>query len=255
MMMAYAYAPGCRRAFLLDYFGDEVHRCGGDALPCDTCAARRDDAAAVRRRSPAGAQGAVVRGAAQRRVRAQAGGALPQRLGCARGRRRGAAPRLHVRGAARPAGGRGCSTCSARCEASGLIIAEGDEYPCLRITAAGREVMLDRARMQAALPPERAAAASGCAMAAAGGGGGGGSGATTGRSISRCSRACASCAPGSPRRSSCPAYCVFHDRTLAALARQRPATLDELAQVPGVGPSKLAKYGAAFLEALRAPEG
>ena len=51
-----------------------------------------------------------------------------------------------------------------------------------------------------------------------------------------------------------PAYCVFHDRTLAALARQRPATLDEMAAVPGVGPAKLAKYGAAFLDALRAPD-
>jgi ATP-dependent DNA helicase RecQ len=47
---------------------------------------------------------------------------------------------------------------------------------------------------------------------------------------------------------------VFHDRTLAALARQRPGTLDEMAEVPGVGPSKLAKYGAAFLDALRAPD-
>ncbi len=44
MMMAYAYARGCRRAFLLGYFGDEVHRCGGDALYCDTCAARSTDA-------------------------------------------------------------------------------------------------------------------------------------------------------------------------------------------------------------------
>jgi ATP-dependent DNA helicase RecQ len=44
---------------------------------------------------------------------------------------------------------------------------------------------------------------------------------------------------------------VFHDRTLAALARQRPATLDQLATVPGIGPTKIAKYGAAFLAALR----
>jgi hypothetical protein len=31
----------------------------------------------------------------------------------------------------------------------------------------------------------------------------------------------------------------------------RPATLAELATVPGVGAAKLAKYGAAFLAALR----
>jgi ATP-dependent DNA helicase RecQ len=47
---------------------------------------------------------------------------------------------------------------------------------------------------------------------------------------------------------------VFHDRPRAALARQRPVTLDEMATVPGVGPAKLAKYGAAFLDALRSPD-
>jgi superfamily II DNA helicase RecQ len=40
---------------------------------------------------------------------------------------------------------------------------------------------------------------------------------------------------------------------LVALARQRPETLDQLAAVPGVGPTKLAKYGAAFLAALQEP--
>ena len=90
-------------------------------------------------------------------LRAQAHRALPGRLRRARGGRRRAASRVDLRGLARAADRRGCSTSSARSKRPGSIMAEGDEYPCLRITAAGREVMLDRARMQAALPAERAA--------------------------------------------------------------------------------------------------
>jgi ATP-dependent DNA helicase RecQ len=47
-----------------------------------------------------------------------------------------------------------------------------------------------------------------------------------------------------------PAYVVFHDRTLREMAQRRPRTLDELLDVPGVGPAKLERYGAAFLEEL-----
>ena len=47
-----------------------------------------------------------------------------------------------------------------------------------------------------------------------------------------------------------PAYVIFHDQTLAEIARRRPGTLDELRQVPGVGESKLLRYGDAVLAVL-----
>jgi ATP-dependent DNA helicase UvrD/PcrA len=47
-----------------------------------------------------------------------------------------------------------------------------------------------------------------------------------------------------------PAYVVFHDRTLAAIADQAPASLDELAVISGVGPAKLDRYGKEVLAAL-----
>jgi ATP-dependent DNA helicase RecQ len=47
-----------------------------------------------------------------------------------------------------------------------------------------------------------------------------------------------------------PAYVVFHDRTLAEIATRRPGSLFELAEVPGVGPAKLERYGAEVLAAL-----
>jgi ATP-dependent DNA helicase RecQ len=47
-----------------------------------------------------------------------------------------------------------------------------------------------------------------------------------------------------------PAYVVFHDATLRAIAVGAPATLAGLAGVNGVGESKLAKYGESILELL-----
>ncbi len=47
-----------------------------------------------------------------------------------------------------------------------------------------------------------------------------------------------------------PAYVIFADRTLIDMAEKRPATLDEMLDVHGVGERKLARYGDAFLEAL-----
>ena len=53
------------------------------------------------------------------------------------------------------------------------------------------------------------------------------------------------------RREQIAAYMVFADRTLIEMASQRPATLAALRQIHGVGDAKLARYGAAFVEAIR----
>jgi DNA helicase II / ATP-dependent DNA helicase PcrA len=44
-----------------------------------------------------------------------------------------------------------------------------------------------------------------------------------------------------------PAYVVFHDATLAAIAATRPRTATELLAVAGVGPVKVERYGADVL--------
>jgi ATP-dependent DNA helicase RecQ len=55
------------------------------------------------------------------------------------------------------------------------------------------------------------------------------------------------------RREGVPAYVVFHDRTLTELAARRPSDLVELEALPGIGPSKLERYGQALLELLAVP--
>ncbi|MDE2614146.1 MAG: DNA helicase RecQ [Burkholderiales bacterium] len=49
-----------------------------------------------------------------------------------------------------------------------------------------------------------------------------------------------------------PAYVVFHDSTLAQMARERPATLAALAGIAGVGAKKLERYGAEIVRLLSA---
>jgi DNA helicase-2/ATP-dependent DNA helicase PcrA len=49
-----------------------------------------------------------------------------------------------------------------------------------------------------------------------------------------------------------PAYVVFHDRTLAEIARRRPGSRTALSTVSGVGPAKLERYGDELLAALAA---
>jgi DNA helicase-2/ATP-dependent DNA helicase PcrA len=53
-------------------------------------------------------------------------------------------------------------------------------------------------------------------------------------------------------REEVPAFHVFHNRVLDQIARARPRTRDELAAVPGVGPSKLERYGDELLEVVAA---
>ncbi len=51
-----------------------------------------------------------------------------------------------------------------------------------------------------------------------------------------------------------PAYVVFPDSTLIDMAAAKPATLGAMAEVSGVGPRKLAEYGATFLRAIVEPD-
>jgi ATP-dependent DNA helicase RecQ len=48
-----------------------------------------------------------------------------------------------------------------------------------------------------------------------------------------------------------PPYVIFHDATLMAMMEERPATLDAMAALPGIGQYKLDKYGEDFLQVLK----
>ena len=50
-----------------------------------------------------------------------------------------------------------------------------------------------------------------------------------------------------------PAFVVFTDATLLAIVEQLPASLEQLAAIPGIGPAKLELYGPTLLELLGDP--
>jgi len=47
-----------------------------------------------------------------------------------------------------------------------------------------------------------------------------------------------------------PAYVIFHDTTLAAIAQRAPHSLDDLQGISGIGARKLEAYGDAVLQVL-----
>jgi ATP-dependent DNA helicase RecQ len=49
-----------------------------------------------------------------------------------------------------------------------------------------------------------------------------------------------------------PAYVVCHDRTLIEIAAAKPASLEALSQIHGMGPARIASYGEPFLAAVNA---
>jgi len=53
------------------------------------------------------------------------------------------------------------------------------------------------------------------------------------------------------RQQGVPPYVIFHDSTLMDMLSRRPATLDEMAEVSGVGQAKLERYGEEFLAILK----
>lgn len=52
------------------------------------------------------------------------------------------------------------------------------------------------------------------------------------------------------REQNVPAYVIFHDSTLRAIAETAPDDLDELSRIAGIGAGKLDRYGDAVLQQL-----
>jgi ATP-dependent DNA helicase RecQ len=56
------------------------------------------------------------------------------------------------------------------------------------------------------------------------------------------------------RQTKLPPYVIFHDKTLTEIARSGPVSIADLALIPGVGPAKLERYGAAVLAVMSPPK-
>jgi ATP-dependent DNA helicase RecQ len=121
-----------------------------------------------------------------------------------------------------------------------LVEVDYDRYNVLRLTEASRDVLRGERRielrMQVAEPRRRAKGRR--AVAAEG----------LDAPAERLFRRLREWRAAMAKEHGVPAYVVFHDGTLRAIAQQRPDSLAALGEISGVGAAKLARYGAAVLE-------
>ena len=234
-MLALAEAADCRRVRLLAYFGEASRACGN----CDNCLAppelrdATEDArkllSTIYRCQQAGGFGFaathvidVLRGKVTDKV-TRFGHERLSTFGIG-GDRSEAEWRLLLR----------------QLVAQHQVEVDYDRYNVLRLTEASRDVLRGERRielrMQVAEPRRRAKGRR--AVAAEG------LEAPAERLFARLREWRA----GVAKEHGVPAYVVFHDGTLRAIAQQRPDSLAALGEISGVGATKLARYGTAVLE-------
>jgi ATP-dependent DNA helicase RecQ len=236
----YAYAAGCRRHTILEYFGDPERR--ERCERCDGCrsrsgAAQLDDGQHLLVRKVLSCVARVDGWFGRKRIALCLEGSRNREVSDV------GLDRLSTHGALAGRSHGFVMELLGALEAAGLIVPKGSEYPTLAITAAGREVMHDRARAAIAWPRELPPAP---------------------RERARREKV----VPTGPfdqalvdrlralrtrlaKEAELPAYCVLHDRTLFELARARPTDERGLLAVPGIGPAKVERWGAPFLEVIR----
>jgi ATP-dependent DNA helicase RecQ len=252
-MVDYAYHTGCRRQYILAYFGDAdshqpEHRCTG----CDNCRGTGKTAAL---------------GDAQKlhaQVLLALAGELRGRFGrtrlveLARGedddeRLLGIPGRGLLRGESQ----RQLLDLVRALEGAGLLETSRGEYPTVQLSRRGKDVVAGRLRLDdMTLPLLRR------------GGKSKGSGARTGAArtpqptelpadleVCRTTLARLRALRGElAAEHGVPAYVIFSNRTLQELAARKPRTSSELAAIHGIGKSRIEAYGPAILDALRAAD-
>ncbi len=228
-MMAYAEMRECRHARIADYFGEEgvARHCAA----CDNCLATRPPEQAV----PDDAVRAGL--AAVARFSGRVGLAnVAAVLGGRRTKWSTAQPwvqELGFHGALKGWKEERIRLLLSELVAAGLARQSAGEYPVVEITAAGRAAVVSGSPPALKLPGEARRQESGDVPV---------------ETMDRLRRWRSETA----RAAGVPAYVVFHDATLAAIAAARPVSLADLLHVSGVGDAKLRRYGEEVLEVLRA---
>src|SRR5580704_5549120 len=122
----------------------------------------------------------------------------------------------------------------------GLIDETQDGYPVLSLNAQSGPVLREELKVHiaAALKPKRARGAANI------GGGAPASASADGSALFEHLRALRKRLAD---ENGLPPYVVFHDATLREMAARRPLTLNQFAQLSGVGQAKLARYGDQFI--------
>ena len=250
-LMRYVEAGSCRHDFILRYFGDEQELLGGCGH-CDVCErleeaandgssgrTSEDDALLVRK-----ALSGVARNQGRAGLSAVADmlhGADNERL------RRLGLSGLSTHGILRDHRKAWVLGLLRRLITAGLVDITGGDFPIPVLTSAGVAVMKGEEPVRVLPPPPGFGRSPG-----------------TEKSRSRAARELPSHVDQAlfdrlretrlrlAKKKGVPAYIVCHDRTLLEMAALKPASLEALADVHGMGPARIASYGEPFLEAVNA---
>jgi ATP-dependent DNA helicase RecQ len=245
-LMRYVEAGSCRHDFILRYFGDEQELLGGCGH-CDVCE-RLEEGDGERKVSDEDA--IVVRKALAGIARAQGRAGLLAIADMLHGedderQRRIGLTSLSTWGILRAHPAAWIVSLLRRLVTAGLVGITASQYPMPFLTPAGARVMRgqDPVRVllpQAAKPPRARSLSRGSVEAKV----------TLGADDHRVFEKLRAVRLELARAQRVPAYVVCHDRVLAEIAARRPRTLDELQEVKGMGPARVAAYGEQFLAAL-----
>ncbi len=248
-LMRWAEGGTCRHDAILRYFGDEAEALAGCGR-CDNCAAldepgevdaaetaitvRKALSAVARTHRRFGLQAAVklLAGAADPRLE-RSGLATTKTFGALAGKNEEWLLAL-----------------LRRCVTAGWIDFTTDERPVVLLTPAGKAVLFAQGPVRFLLPPEYAERARARASAA---------GSRKRRQVvvstnpedSALFEALRARRLELARAEGMPPYVVASDRTLRELAEVRPASIAQLQEIYGIGATKAARYGEAFLDVVR----
>ena len=237
-VMDYARSPGCRHARIADYFGEEG--APRSCTSCDNCTSPPRPTRRVTAVDAAAALGCV--GRFDGHLGASRIASLLRGTDDAWSQQRSWVRDADFFGALRGWTAEGARDLLNALIEEGCVRRSSGERPVLSLTAAGHAVLDGSATVDLevdASPPRSPAprTAAGAAVELPGAAAG------TFERL-RAWRREAALAAG------VPAYVVFDDRTLRELALRRPADNAALIAVPGVGPTKLSRYGADVLLVL-----
>ena len=254
-LVGLAETAGCRRVRLLTYFGEPSEACGN----CDNCLhpPRTFDGTELAQK----ALSAVYRTG----QRFGAGHVIDVLLG------RETERAMSLRHNTLPTFGVGSSTPEAHWRtifrqmvALGYLRVDSESFGALKLEDAARGVLKGETAVQLREESTAPKKARGKSRDRAGARGTGG---YTAKTVSQSgSQADSQIGDGTPeaamfdalrnwraaiaREHGIPAFVVFHDSTLAAIAVKRPGSLTQLRAISGVGEAKLARYGVALLELI-----
>ena len=229
-MTFYCHTADCLREYILRYFGETPENYCGN---CGNCSRNFEEADVTREAQ------LLVEGIARTGQRFGAKMVLDILRGSGNARiLSGGFDKLPVYGKLAGVGEKRLRAILQFLELRGFVESTGDEYPVLRLRETAEDLMRGDAALTMKIAREEAPAPA------------------------RKSREPVPANPGLfdalralraklAAAQSVPAYVVFSDATLRDMCARLPADADEMLEVSGVGQAKFAKYGEAFLGAIR----